>query len=58
MSTQELKHESGKWIAKHGNETKQFDTLSEAARWLDDCDERERSDAVQIQSGTKDQGHS
>ena len=55
MSTQELKAENGKWIAKHGNETKRFDTMNEAVRWLDDCDEKERSNAVQIQSGTKNQ---
>ena len=57
MSTQELKQEGGRWIAKHGNETRQFDTLSEAAHWLDDCDEKERANAVQIQSGTQNQGN-
>ena len=55
MSTQELKAEGGKWIAKHGKETKKFETMNEAVKWLDDCDEKERSHAVQIQSGTQNQ---
>ena len=55
MSTQELKAENGKWIATYGKETKRFETINEAVKWLDDCDEKERSHAVQIQSGTQNQ---
>ena len=45
MSESKLCRCHGKWVARYGNETKEFKTMREAAQWLDDCAEKEREKA-------------
>ena len=44
MSEAKLAKCHGKWVAKYGNETKEFATMKEAAEWIEACQEKERKD--------------
>ena len=42
MSEAKLCRSHGKWVAKYGNETKEFKTMREAAEWIEEQQEKER----------------
>lgn len=42
MSEAKLCKSHGKWVAIFGSTTKEFDTMKEAAQWLEECAEKER----------------
>lgn len=42
MSESKLCRSHGKWIARFGNETKEFKTMKEAAEWIEEQQEKER----------------
>lgn len=39
MSESKLCQSNGKWVAVYGGKAKTFDTMKDAAKWLDDCAE-------------------
>jgi hypothetical protein len=47
MSEATLKQDGGKWVATYGRTQKTFETMKEAAQWLDDCAEAERQKTSQ-----------
>ena len=49
MSKAELKPVCGKWVAIYGMTQKTFDTMKEAAQWLDECAEADRQKASKAQ---------
>lgn len=49
MSEATLKQDGGKWVAIYGMTQKTFDTMKEAAQWLDECAEADRQKASQAQ---------
>ena len=42
MSESKLCRCHGKWVAMYGTQTKELQTMKEAAQWLDECAEKER----------------
>jgi hypothetical protein len=46
MSEAKLARCHGKWVAMYGNETKEFDTIKEAAKWIEEKQEKERKNGT------------
>jgi len=42
MSETKLVKSHGKWVARFGNDTKQFATMKEAVEWIEEQQEKER----------------
>lgn len=42
MSETKLVKSHGKWVARFGNDTKQFVTMKEAVEWIEEQQEKER----------------
>lgn len=45
MSEAKLCRSHGKWVAVYGKQTKEFETMHEAAQWIEKCAEKEREKA-------------
>ena len=44
MSEAKLCKSHGKWVAVFGKVSKVFETMKEAAQWIEECAEKERED--------------